>query len=186
MTDLDRELLSKAKSGDDEAIDKLLSIHKHLVVTISRKYFLIGGDSEDVIQEGMIGLFKAITTYDEIRGVSFRSYACKLIDREIISAIRHAMTHSQQVLSESLLVDSEESYSQGDSPESDFISEESTEELTKEIFEKLSSFERQVVEYYLKGYNYIDIAEMLGKSSKVIDNALTRIKSKLSYLKERL
>ena len=183
---MDKELLTRARGGDGDAIDSLINMHKNLVVSISRKYFLIGGDSEDVIQEGMAGLFKAITTYREDKGVPFRGYACKLIEREIISAIRHAMSHSQQVLSDSLLLDNEDTFSQGGSPESDFISEETTEELTREIYDKLSPFERQVVNYYLNGYNYLDIAEILGKSSKAIDNALTRIKNKLSYLKERL
>lgn len=186
MIDIDKELLNKAKDGNDEAIDKLLSIHKHLVVTLSRKYFLIGGDSEDVIQEGMIGLFKAISTYDERKGVAFVVYARKLIEREILSAIRRATTHGQQVLSDSLFLDNDDMLAQSGSPESDFMSEETIDELLKEIFAKLSHFESQVVELYLKGYNYVDIAQKLDKPSKKVDNALTRIKNKLSYLKERV
>jgi RNA polymerase sporulation-specific sigma factor len=179
-------LLSKAKGGDTKAIDELLTTHKHLVVSVARKYYLLGGDREDLIQEGMIGLFKAITTFDIEKSDNFSSYAVTLIEREIISAIRRANSASQHILSESVFVDTDDALSDNISVENVLISEENTEELTNEIFKKLSSFERRVVEYYLKGYNYLDIASMLGKDSKSIDNALTRIKKKLNFLKERL
>lgn len=180
------ELLSSARLGDEVAIDSLLSIHKHLVVSISRKYYLMGGDKEDLIQEGMIGLFKAITTFDISKNDNFTAYAVKIIEREIITAIRRANTSGQQLLSESILLDNEEEITDNASPESDVISEENTIELTQEINDKLSPLERSVVQLYLKGYNYMDIAGILNKSGKSIDNALTRIKTKLSYLKERL
>ena len=186
MIDYETKLFEDAKRGDSTAIDELLGINKHLVATISRKYFLMGGDSEDVIQEGMIGLFKAITTYDSSKGTTFVGYAGRLIEREIISAIRHENSLRQHILHESVLLDTEEDFAEGESPEDDYIDEESITELTHEINDKLSNFEREVVEYYLKGYNYIDIAKILNKPSKAIDNALTRIKNKLSYLKERL
>lgn len=178
--------LALAKAGDGEAINELLIIHKHLVVAVARKYYLIGGDKEDLIQEGMIGLFKAISTFDISKNDNFESYAIMLIEREIISAIRRANTGSQQFLSDSVLLDHDDELSDNISPETDLISEENRIELTNEIFDKLSKFERLVVDYYLKGYSYIDIAKMLNKPSKSIDNALSRIKKKLEYLKERL
>ena len=180
------KLLEIARSGNNDAVNELLASHKHLVSTIARKYYLIGGDKDDLIQEGMIGLFKAISSFDPERNDSFAAYASTLIAREIISAIRHANTHAQQVLSESVLIDSDDELPDIASPESDLISEENTSELTQEINNHLSVFERQVVEYYLKGYNYIDIAKVLNKPSKSIDNALSRIKKKLEFLKERL
>lgn len=182
----DLKLLQEARSGSNEAINELLVVHKHIVVTIARKYYLIGGDKDDLIQEGMIGLFKAISSFDETKNDNFVRYATTLIEREIISAIRHANTHAQQVLSESVLVDNDDELPDSASPETDLISEENTIELAQEINEKLSMFERRVVEYYLKGYNYIDIAQLLGKPNKSIDNALSRIKKKLEFLKERL
>lgn len=180
------ELLKLSQNGDKDATEKLLVEYKHLVVAISRKYYLLGGDKEDLVQEGMIGLFKAITTFDAYKSDNFVSFACTLISREIISAIRRANSHSQQFLSESILLDDEDIISDNVSPESDFLNEEQTHELTQEIDDHLSALERKVVKLYLKGYHYIDIAKMLGKDEKAIDNALSRIKKKLQYLKERL
>lgn len=182
----EKELFKKVRNGESCAVDDLLVMYKHLVVSIARKYYLIGGDKEDLIQEGMIGLFKAITSFDEEKNNNFVPYAIMLIEREIISAIRRANSGSQQFLSESILVDNEDELTDNAYPESDLIEEENKIELTNEIFDKLSSFEKQVVEYYLKGYNYMDISKLLGKPSKSIDNALLRIKKKLNYLKERL
>ncbi|MGN0960728.1 MAG: sigma-70 family RNA polymerase sigma factor [Christensenellales bacterium] len=181
------ELLRKAKTGSQEAINEIMSLRKNLVVSIARKYYLMGGDKEDLIQEGMIGLFKAITYFDESKNDNFASFAVTIIEHEIINAIRKANSGSQQFLSESILLSDDEVLSSDElTPENNFISEESTVELTNEIYDKLSKFERLVVDYYLKGYSYTDIAKLLGKPSKVIDNALTRIKKKLEYLKERL
>lgn len=180
------ELLKKAKNGDSTAIDELLAIHKHLVVAVARKYYLLGGDKEDLIQEGMIGLFKAITSFNIEISDNFGAYAITLIEREIISAIRRANSGSQHFLSDSVLIDAEDEFSDNISPESDLICEENIDELNKEIQEHLSPFERTVVGYYLKGYSYVDIAKILNKTNKSIDNALSRIKKKLNYLKERL
>jgi len=182
----DIELLKDAQNGVEDAINYLLSIHKHLVVTISRKYYLIGGDREDLIQEGMIGLYKAIKSFNVSKNDNFVAYAIKIIEREMITAIRRANSSSQQILSDSIFIDHEYDLVNQENPESDILSEESTIELTREINGKLSAFERSVVELYLKGFNYVDISKVLKKSSKSIDNALTRIKSKLNYLKERL
>ena len=187
MSDKELELLKNAKNGDNIAIDNILSSYKHLVMSIARKYFLIGGDKEDLIQEGMIGLFKAITCFDESKNNNFTQYSAKLIEHEIINAIRRANSNNQQVLSESVFVEDDDILSGEElSPEGVFISNENTDELNHEIAEKLSKFERVVVDCYLKGYGYMDIAEILGKPSKSIDNALSRIKKKLEYLKERL
>ncbi|MBQ7351718.1 MAG: sigma-70 family RNA polymerase sigma factor [Clostridia bacterium] len=182
----ERDLIKSAQDGNQEALEQVLVNYKNLVVSVSRKYFLIGGDSEDLVQEGMIGLFKAIRTFDLNKNDNFCAFATMLIEREVISAIRRATSHSQQFLSDSVLLDNDDTLSDNISPESDLINEESTLELTQEIKNNLSSFERKVVAYYLKGYNYNDIANLLGKTSKSIDNALTRIKKKLNYLKERL
>ena len=185
MKDKDLELLKLAKEKDESAIEQVFAKYKHIVVAIARRYFLIGGDKEDLIQEGMVGLFKAINSFNADKSDNFLGYAGMIIEREIISAIRRVNTGSQQILTKSVLIGDDEL---GDSacPETEFIAEESTSDLTKEIFGKLSGFEKIVADYYLKGYNYQDIAKITGKSSKCIDNALSRIKKKLEYLKERL
>ncbi len=186
MKETELELLKAAQENNERAITQILAEYKHLVVVISRKYFLIGGEQEDLIQEGMSGLFKAIVTFDVDKSDNFSAYASMLIEREIISAIRHANTGGQQVLSDSILIDNDDELGDNACPESDFINEEKSLALMSEIFSKLSKFEKVVAEHYLNGYNYVDIARMTGKTSKSIDNALSRMKKKLEYLKERL
>lgn len=187
MTSREEELLNRAQAGDKEAVNELLSLRKGLVVAIARKYYLLGGDQEDIIQEGMIGLYKAITCFDKQKSDNFVSFATTIIDREIVSAIREANAGKHQVLGESLLVDDDEALASEEmTPERNILSSETITEISKEIGDKLSKFERVVVEYFLKGYSYTDIAKILNKSSKSIDNALTRIKKKLENLKGRL
>lgn len=186
MIDNEKEVLELAKNGDGEAINSLLNNYKQLVVLISRKYYLLGGESEDIIQEGMIGLFKAINTFDNTRSEHFKNYATKVVEREIISAIRRENANKNRVLDESMLIEDVELLHGENYPEADIITEESYKELSSEIYNHLSGLEKKVVKFYLQGYSYIDIAKLLNKSSKSIDNALTRIKTKLKYLKERL
>ena len=186
MKDNEIKLLNLAKAKDAGAVEQVLVKYKHLVVSIARKYFLIGGDKEDLIQEGMIGLYKAVNSFDASKNNNFSAYAIMLIEREIISAIRSANSGNQQALSDSVFIDNDDELGDFACPETDFIDEESINELTREINAKLSKFEKVVVDYYLKGYNYIDIAKITGKTSKSVDNALSRIKKKLEFLKERL
>jgi len=178
--------LIKLAKKDAYAMEKLLIDYKHLVGAASRRYFLIGADQEDLAQEGMIGLVKAVQSFEVDKNDNFSAYANMLIEREMISAIRRANCGGQQVLSDSILIDNDDELGGEDCPESDFIAEESTNELTKEIFSRLSNFEKLVVEYYLKGYTYVDIANIMKRSAKSIDNALSRIKKKLEDIKERL
>lgn len=178
------ELIKLAQSGDKEVMLELLSSNKSLVSAVARRYFLIGGEAEDLIQEGMIGLFKAISTFDLEKDVTFKTYATRLIEREIISAIRKAHTNNNEVFADTVLVEADE-FSSETNPELDIISEENYRELHESILKNLSAFESSVVEYYLKGYGYVDIAKMLNKTPKSIDNALKRIKEKLKFLKER-
>lgn len=181
-----KDLLIIAKNGDSDAVNQILNKYKHLVSAISRKYYLLGGDREDLVQEGMIGLFKAINTFDFEKNDNFKNFALRVVEREIISAIRRENAGKNRMLDESVLVDDIEVLHGNTYPEKDIITEESYKELSEEILKTLSSLEVKVVRLYLKGYVYTDIAKMLDKTPKSIDNALTRIKSKLRYLKERL
>ena len=109
-----------------------------------------------------------------------------LIQREIVSAIRRANSNNNQLMSDSVYLDDTEFLSNNNTPELDIISEETCNEINSEITKHLSQFENLVVKYYLKGYTYTDIAKILNKTPKAIDNALSRIKSKLKYLKEMI
>lgn len=187
MSDRELELFRKAKGGDSNAMDVLLNSYKGLASTIARKYHLMGGDTEELLQEGMIGLYRAIYSYDPEKNSSFKAYAGRVIENKIIDAIRHATSKSNQILTDSVFVDDDDSILSDDpTPETNYISAENTSELLKEIEGKLGRFEKQVMHYYISGFSYGDIAEKLGKSTKSIDNALSRIRKKLEYLKERL
>lgn len=180
------ELIRSAKQGNSKSTDELLMKYKHLVTAKARKYFLMGGDQEDIIQEGMIGLFSAINSYDFDKCDSFEAYASVIIERAIISAIKSANTLTHKILSDSVFVSSDEIIKDNYDLEKDLITSETVSELTAEIYKNLSPLESKVTKLYLMGYNYKDIANILKKSPKSIDNALTRIKEKLKYLKERL
>lgn len=180
----DIEILKKAKNGDPLATDQILSDYKNIVIAIARRFYLMGGDRDDLIQEGMIGLFKAINSFDLDKNIPFKNYAGRLIEREMISAIRRENTNNNQVLDESLeIIDN---LSDEKSPEREYLSEENIQEFTKEMKKVLSPFEIKVVNLYLKGYTYIDIAKLLNKSNKSVDNALFRIKKKLTNLRGNL
>lgn len=181
----EKELLKLAQKGDEVAMETLLGNYKATVTLISRKFYLIGGDRDDLIQEGMIGLYKAIISYTDGRGTTFESYASKLIEREMVNAIRKAGTQKSSMLNDS--VDMDISIVEGGTnTEQEFLTQEKMSEIYREIDKQLSKMEKVVVKQYLLGYNYIDIAEQLGKTPKSVDNALSRIKNKLKYLKDRL
>ena len=154
--------------------------------------YLIGGETEDLIQEGMIGLFKAIRDYKPDKDASFYHFAELCINRQLYSALeasnrkKHQPLNSYISLSEQenpdavaaeLLVDKESG------PEQMVIEQEVWEEYKKRLAQKLSRMENQVLQYYLDGNHYIQIAEMMGKSPKSIDNALQRIRQKIRQMK---
>jgi len=186
LSEITKETIVLAQKGDSSAINIILNEYKSLVSSISRKYYLLGGDSEDLIQEGMIGLFKAINAFDFNKNDNFKNFAMRVVEREIISAIRRENANKNKVLDESVLIDDIDYIHEDNYPELNIITEESYKELSVEILKNLSELERKVVKLYLKGFGYVDIAKVLKKSPKAIDNALTRIKNKLRYLKERL
>lgn len=191
--------LELATGGDSTAIEKLLIYLKPLVTKISRKYFLVGGTSDDVVQEGMIGLYKAIITYKKDSSASFKTYATLCIKRQILSAIRQANNNKNLPLnayfsinSQGMIVvsvsgsdDGEEEekgiYISADTqtPEEAVVSKENVAEISNRIDKSLSAFEKQVLSLYIEGLNYVEIATKLNKEPKSIDNALSRIKLKL-------
>ncbi len=180
------ELVKLARNGDDGAMNEILTSYRYIVTFVAKKFYLIGGEKEDIIQDGMVGLFKAINTYDESKGATFKTYATTLITRNIISAIRNNNTESKRIMKDTVYLEDEDMPASGSTPELDIIGEENYRELSETVFKNLSEFEKTVVEYHLKGFGYVDIAKKLNKTPKSIDNALRRIKTKLKFLKERV
>lgn len=190
----DEELLQKMKAGDTEIIDFIMEKYKNLVRKRANALFLIGGDSDDLIQEGMIGLFKAIQSFDSSRETSFASFANLCISRQMYTAIEASNRQKHTPLNSYVPLE-QKSEASGEwqvisvlhslgytNPEELYIDQETVDGLHEKIGETLSRFEKKVFQEYLQGLNYIQIAEKLGKKPKSVDNALQRIKSKVGRL----
>jgi RNA polymerase sporulation-specific sigma factor len=194
----DEEIIRDAKAGDDKALEFLINKYKSFVRAKARTYFLIGADREDIIQEGMIGLYKAIRDFRGDKLSSFRAFAELCITRQIITAIKTATRQKHIPLnsyislnkpifdedSDRTLMDviSEESISD---PEEMMINREEFAGIEVKMGEILSSLEWEVLSKYLQGRSYQEIATELNRHVKSIDNALQRVKRKLEkYLEE--
>ena len=182
------ELIKKAKSGDSKSLDELIIRYRPLVISISRKYFLIGGSDDDLIQEGNIGLFKAIMSYDENKNSTFYSYSKLCIERNIMTAINQANNLKNKSLVSSESIDDEvfeDNFDDGSpSPEQKLIMNEIMEELKDDIKKNLTILEKQVLYYFIKGKSYSEISSILQVSVKSVDNALGRIRKKLDKFKK--
>jgi RNA polymerase sporulation-specific sigma factor len=186
-------LVLAAQGGDQQASAELVRKYRSLVRCKARSYFLVGGDREDVIQEGMIGLFKAIRDYDPDRLSSFRSFAELCVTRQMITAIKtatrrkHAPLNSYVSLSRSTTSDEEGERLLTDilaakevcDPATIVISAWEGDYIRKGFCEALSGFEANVLRLYMDGCSYQEIAEKLGRHTKSVDNALQRIKRKI-------
>jgi RNA polymerase sporulation-specific sigma factor len=190
----DEELIELLRQGDEDIMDYIMDKYKNLVKRKVRSMYLIGGDSDDLIQEGMIGLFKAIRDYSKEKEASFYTFADLCISRQIYSAVNASNRKKHNPLNSYISLDvsdaeKTEKYlnTKGAvqranilSPEELVIDKENVSMIQYELVSRLSKFELEVLQLYLKGENYIRISEILGKKPKAIDNALHRIRSKLS------
>lgn len=189
----DEELVTLSQNGDDAALDFLLKKYRTAVLKRARTYFLIGADHEDIVQEGMIGLFKAVRDYDVKKEAGFRGFAELCITRQMITAIKTATRQKHLPLNTYIslnrpLYDEEFEITLMDvlgeeakvvNPEEIMINREQFEDLEKRLQKILSGFERSVLSFYLQGKSYQEIGQHLGKDAKSIDNALQRIKKKI-------
>lgn len=190
----DSEIIKLARRGNDAAMDFVLHKYRYLAKAKSRAYFLVGAEHEDLIQEGMIGLYKAVKDYDPAKTPLFFSFAELCITRQILTAIKTATRQKHQPLNSYISlnkpVKGEEERTLADilylysnrNPEELVISKETTVDLMTRINEILSKMENQVLTLYLQGEDYMHISEMLDKTPKSIDNALQRIKKKISNI----
>ena len=182
----DETLIRRLRAGESAIADYLMEKYKGLVKKKARAMFLMGGDTDDLIQEGMIGLFKAVRDYQPDREASFQSFANLCIDRQIYSAIKSSNRQKHQPLNTYVSLSSSETeedlrdtYAEHDNPESILIDRENVSALENEMEKSLSSLENRVLHLYLEGNSYTEIAEILGKTPKSIDNALRRIRKKI-------
>lgn len=175
----DEELLKQIDLGDKEAMEYLMDRYKNLVRSKVKTLYLMGGDKEDLIQEGMIGLYKAIRDFKKERKVTFYSFAELCISRQIYTAIKHSNTLKNQPLNNYLSMDALNSAS-NPGPEETIIDRENAEGMRRLINSLLSPLEQEVLRLYLQGMNYVRIAQVMEREPKTVDNALQRIKRKLA------
>lgn len=191
----DEELILRLRDGEEDITDYIMDKYKNLVKSKAKSMYILGADSDDLIQEGMIGLFKAIRDYDSGRDASFFTFADLCISRQMYTAVQASRRQKHAPLNSyiSLYSHVASGGEQGEeaelvsllaakaelSPEEMVIDRENVENVERAIERELSTFEKQVLDLHLTGMGYIQIAKVLGRDEKSADNALQRIKGKL-------
>ncbi len=187
------DIVTLAQTGDNDAVTELIERYKTVVKVKSRAFYLVGGEQEDLLQEGLIGVMKAIKNFDKSKDVKFSTFVNLCVTRQMMTAIKIANRDKNSILNNAYSLNkishtvNDEEYELLDmvidnsilSPEDIYISEEGVERIMGIIEENLSTFEKDVLSHYLDGESYVDIAEIFGKDKKAIDNALQRIRKKL-------
>ena len=189
----DEELIEKLRQGEDDITDYILEKYKPLVRKRTNAMYLIGGENEDLIQEGMIGLFKAIRDYRSDRDTSFYHFAEICINRQLYTALETSNRKKHMPLNSYISLSAQESegglrmedvlLGQSQSPEQMVIEQEVLQDFRKKLIGNLSKMENRVLALYLDGNNYIQIAGIMDKSPKSIDNAMQRIRQKIKQMK---
>lgn len=195
QNETDEMLIERLRDGERDITDYIMNKYKNLVRSKAKSMYILGADNEDLIQEGMIGLFKAIRDYDAGRDASFFTFADLCISRQMYTAVQASNRKKHMPLNSyiSLYSTSHEEESGKESeefinflgldtqkdPEQLLIDKENVLSLERKIEEELSAFEKQVLDLYLTGMTYTQIARVLGRDEKSTDNALQRMKAKI-------
>lgn len=172
------KLIQQAKIGDERAIEEIVSQYKGLVRSYANKFFLVGGDKDDLLQEGMLGLFYAITNYDEAKG-SFPSFVKLCVLRQILDAVRSDSGVKNKPLSNSVDINVIKDYVDESTPLETLIEKEYFAKIMELITTILTPVERQVLTLFAEGFSYDEIMCKTGRSYKAIDGALQRARKKL-------
>lgn len=188
----DEQLVTEAQQGNSDALEIIMSRYKKLVYAKSKPYFLAGADDDDIIQEGLIGLYKAVKDFDEERFPIFRVFAGICITRHIITAVKAASRKKHQPLNSYVSLDKNTYDDDSDTklmdviafggiqdPEAILIDRENVDGMEYKINKVLSKLETEVLVYHLEGMSYSEIAGKIGRDIKAVDNAVQRIKKKL-------
>lgn len=190
----DEELIDRIRQGESQITDYIMEKYKNLVRKKAKSMYILGADNDDLIQEGMIGLFKAVRDYDAGRDASFYTFADLCVSRQMYNAVQASRREKHAPLNSyiSLYEDMAETEEDGGmelvnviasnietNPEQIFIDKENVAQIEAIIEKELSSFEKQVLDLYITGMAYSQIAKVLGRDEKSTDNALQRLKTKL-------
>ncbi len=193
----DEELIDRLRGGEEGIVDYICDKYKNMVRSKAKSMYILGGDNEDLIQEGMIGLFKAVRDYDSGRDASFATFAELCVSRQLYTAVQASRRKKHLPLNTyisyyTVSADQEEREENGlldiladrveQNPEELFLDKERVEYLENRIDQELSSFEKQVLDLYLTGMPYSQIARVLGRDEKSTDNALQRLKAKIKKM----
>ena len=195
----DEQLIRRLREGESAIMDYIISKYKYLVIRAAKAIYLIGGENDDLIQEGMIGLFKAVRDFDTNQETSFYSFAELCISRQMYTAIKLSQRQKHMPLNsyvslydikktdyddkQAPLIEQLETESNSN-PEELFLDKERMRMLVEQLNERLSDMELRVLHLHLQGEDYRSIAELLDKSPKSIDNALQRIRQKMRTILE--
>ena len=193
MVMTENELIKAANAGNKNALETLLEMYKPLAKSKAKEYFLKSGDPDDLIQEGMIGLYKAVVGYDDSFGRTFSSFAAQCIERQIQSAVKASLRQKHEPLNNSLSLDSQANQNgeaqetfmekladiKSNDPEAAFISREAAEIISDIIKKNLSKYELETLKFHVEGRSVSEIAALVGKPAKSVDNALQRIRRKI-------
>ncbi len=181
-------LIEKAKMGDKEACDKIFRNYSGLIVYRSNKFYMPSCDREDFIQEGRIGLFKAIKSYNHTKGATFSTFASLCIDRQLITAYNSSRNAKSMIIKKALLCNNKWKnewdidkvvFCPYDNPESHLLLKEKMSYLEKNLKKKLSKMEVEILKEMLLGLTYLEIAEKIKRTPKSVDNAIQRVKQKV-------
>ena len=178
----DEKLIERMRNGEKEIAEYLIDKYKGLVRRKARAVFLVGGETDDLVQEGMIGLFKALQDYDPDREASFQTFARLCVERQLYTAVRSAQRQKHMPLNGYVSLSEDEQVlfaSEQTEPESYLIARESQESMTRRVREALSPLENRVLTDYLRGMPNEAIAVDIGRPSKSVENALHRIRVKI-------
>lgn len=190
----DEELVHRLREGESGIIDYIMDKYKNLVRSKAKSMYILGADTEDLIQEGMIGLFKAVRDYDCGRDASFHTFADLCVSRQMYTAVQASQRKKHWPLNYAVSLSDEDKETegqtgiqeyatvQGNNPEAMFLDKERTELLETQIDKELSPFEKQVLDLHMTGMSYSQIARVLGRDEKSTDNALQRVKGKIKKI----
>ena len=179
-----KDTIQKAKAGDQSAMNEIFENYKGLIQSVANKFYLVGGDRDDLLQEGMLGLFHAVTNFDETKG-SFPSFVKLCVARQITDAVKTDTSNKNKPLATYEELSAAESLLDESTPLEDLLKKEYSQKIRGIIDGKLTPIERQVLRLFSEGYSYGDIALRLSITPKSVDGALQRARKKLQlYLFE--
>ena len=196
----DEDLINVIKSGDKSALEFLISKYKELVNMKVSKFFMIGAEKEDIVQEGLIGLFKAVKSYNPEKQNSFKTFATLCIERQLITAVKNSNRQKHIPLNSSVSLNAEVYDNEGNTTVMEVLDNNKTSEdpldiitkkenydlVEKNIDESLSDFEKKVLKFYKNGESYASIAEKLDTKIKSVDTAIQRIRKKANKIKQSI